>query len=69
MPSKVGVSIPRSVLPERVPELGLIVPTSCSMPRELSVKSFPTWQKSHPRRKNTALPAIASAVIEPSELR
>jgi hypothetical protein len=27
--------------PERVPELGFSVPTSCSIPRELSVKSGP----------------------------
>ena len=55
--------------PERAPELGFIVPTSWSMPRELSVKSRPRWQKPQPSRPNNALPASPSAVSVPSGFR
>ena len=61
--------MPTSGPPARMPDSAVMVPTSCSMPRALSVNSAPPWQKSQPSFSNSALPATPSAVSEPSGLR
>ena len=69
-PFSVGVSSPVSVAPRRLPDEALRVPTSCSTPLALSVKSLPLWQLVHwPLPLKICWPATASAVSVPSALR
>ena len=67
-PRSVGVSIPASGPPNRNPDAPS-VPTSCSILRELSGKSTPAWQKSHPSLPKSTFPASPSAVSLPSARR
>ena len=58
--------MPVSFAPRRMPDVGKIVPTSCSALSALSVKSGPEWQGEQPARSKILRPARASLVKLPS---
>ena len=64
-----GVSKPVMVPPIACPEATVIVPTSWSSPRKLSVKSGPEWHEPQLSDWNNTLPACAAAVSVPFGFR
>lgn len=68
-PRSVGTSMPGSGPPRRLPDEGLMVPTSFirrALP--LIVIASPAWQEPQRRRSKAALPVTPAGVSAPSAL-
>ena len=65
----VGMSMPVSAAPRRLPLLGFSVPTFCGPITAELVNAVPPWQPAQPWARNTARPAVPAVLSAPAAVR